>query len=255
MKAQSEIDRLDLVARAEATKVEISRAQLPLTILSLSGLLLSITSEASFSETLLVRLMTGHAIVTTILVWLRSRFAVYALLILYFLVLAVLWLLLDDPDSHTVLGSTARAIVSALVLFAGYRWWITAKPFIAAQSKDLDNERSKVAEWSSALKSPHEAHQLVEFSTKSFVRGYWTYRLLNTGYCWAFAKFKTGKMDHILDFRVLGSDAVHVTESPPEQLNIELAHRLIQGIQISDEMRDRLLRSAGVLQSATDERG
>jgi len=247
VKDRTEIDRLDLVARAEATKVAISRARLPLTILSLFVILLAVTSDASFNETLVVRAMAVLTVVTVILLWLGSRFAVYATAILFFAILVGSWLPFDDPDSHTLLGSITRIVVSAMILLAGHRWWRAAMPFIAAQSKHLDTERSTVAKWSRALKSSCESNQLVEFSTKSFLSGYWTYRLLNTGFCWASAKFKTGKMDRMLDFRVLGLNAVHVTEQPPGQLNIELAHRLLQGIQISDEMRDRLLHSVSVL--------
>lgn len=246
MKEQSEIDRLDLVARAEATKAAISRARLPMTILSVFVVLLAMMSEASFNETLAVRVLAMLAVVTTILLWRGSRIAVYGMALLFFAILAGSWFFSNDPDSHTLLGSTAKVVIPAMILLVGYGWWTNAVPFIAAQSKGLDEERSKVAAWLGALKSSNESNQLVEFSTKSFLRGYWTYRLLNTGSCWATARFKTGKMDRILDFRVLGLNAVHVTEQPSGQLNVEMANRLIQEVEISGEMRDRLLHSASV---------
>lgn len=52
-------------------------------------------------------------------------------------------------------------------------------------------------------------------------------------------------MDRILDFRVLGLDAVHVTEQPSGQVNVEIANRMVQEVEISPEMRDRLLHSGG----------
>ena len=119
-------------------------------------------------------------------------------------------------------------------------------PFMAEQSNGLDNERSKVAQWIKTLNSSNESNHLVEFSTKSFFRGYWTYRLFNTGSCWASARFRTGKMGRILDFRVLGLDAVHITEESPGRLNIEMANHLIREVEISAEMRDRLLHTASV---------
>jgi hypothetical protein len=246
VKEQSEIDRLDLAARAEAIKVAISRARLPMTILSVFVVLLAMMSEASFNETLAIRVLAMLAVVTTILLWRGSRFAVYGMALLFFAFLAGSWFFSNDPDSHTLLGSTAKVVASAMILLVGYGWWTNAVPFIAAQSKGLDEERSKVAAWLGALKSSNESNQLVEFSTKSFLRGYWTYRLLNTGSCWATARFKTGKMDRILDFRVLGLNAVHVTEQPSGRLNVEMANRLIQEVEISGEMRDRLLHSASV---------
>lgn len=245
-KDQSELDRLDLVARAEATKAAISRARLPMTILSVFVVLLAMMSEASFNETLAVRVLAVLAVAMTLLLWGGSRFAIYGMALLFFAVLVGSRFFWDDPDSHTFLGSTAKIVTSAMILMAGYGWWTRAKPFIAAQSKGFDDERSKVAVWLGALKSSNESNQLVEFSTNSFLRGYWTYRLLNTGSCWATARFKTGKMDRILDFRVLGLDAVHITEQPSGQLNVEIANRLVQEVKISGEMRDRLLHSANV---------
>lgn len=246
MKEQSEIDRLDLVARAEATKAAISRARLPMTILSVFVVLLAMISEASFNETLAVRVLAMLAVLATILLWRGSRFAVYGMTLLFFAILAGSWFFLNDPDSHTMLGSTSKVVESAIILLVGYGWWTKSAPFIAAQSKDLDKERSQVAAWLGALKSSDESDHLVEFSTKSFLRGYWTYRLLNTGSCWATARFKTGNVSRILDFRVLGLNAVHVTEQPSGQMNVELADRLIQEVEISGVMRDRLLHSASV---------
>jgi hypothetical protein len=241
---QSEIDRLDLVARAEATKAAISRARLPMTILSAFFVFLAMMSETSFNETLAVRVLAMLAVVTTMLLWRRSRFAVYGMALLFFAVLAASWFFSNDPDSHTLLGSTAKVAGSAMILLVGYGWWTNAVPFIAAQSKGLDEERSKVAAWLGALKSSNESNQLVEFSTKSFLRGYWTYRLLNTGSCWATARFKTGRMDRLLNFRVLGLNAVRLMERPSGELNVEMANRLIKEVEMSGEMRDRLLHSA-----------
>jgi hypothetical protein len=246
VKEQSEIDRLDLVARAEATKVAISRARLPITILSLFFVFLAVISGASFNETLAARLLAALAVVAAVLLWQDSRFAVYGIAVLFFALLVGVWLPWDDPDFHTFFGSTERDAISAMICFAGYRWWTNAMPFIAAQSKSFDNERSKVMEWIKMLNSSNESNQLIEFSVKSFFHGYWTYRLLYTGSCWATAKFKTGKMHRILDLRVLGSDAIHVREQPQGQLSVQMANRLIHEVEISNVMRDRLLHSMSV---------
>jgi hypothetical protein len=245
MKEQSKIEKLDLVARAEVTKVAIARARVPVTILSLFFVLLAMISEASPNETLAVRVLAVLAVATTLLLWGGARLAVYGMAVLLFAVLAISRFSSDDPDAHTLLGSTANVVVSAMILVAGYGWWTNATPFIAAQSKALDSERFEVTEWLGALKSSEASNQLVEFSTKSFVRGYWTYRLLNTGSCWATAKFKTGKMGRILEFRVLGLNAIRVTEEPTGPLNVEMMDRVIEDVEISGEMRGRLLRLVG----------
>jgi hypothetical protein len=161
--------------------------------------------------------------------------------LLFFGVVAVSRFFWDDPDSHTPLGATAKAVVFAMIVTTGYGWWTNATPFINGQAKGLDSERLEVAEWLRALKSANASDQRVEFSTKSFVRGYWTYRLLNTGSCWATTEFKTGKMGRLLDFRVLGLNAIHLAERPAGTLNVEMGHRVIQDVQLSQAMRERLL--------------
>lgn len=244
VKEQSEIERLDLAARAESITVDISGARLPLTILSIFFVLLAIISGASFDETLAVRVLAVLAVVTTILLWRASRFASYGVAVFCFVILVGSWLPFDNPDAHTLLGLTARAVVSTMILLVGYRWWTNGMPFIAAHAEGLAEERAKVAAWLKALKSINESNQFVEFSTQSFLQGYWTYRLLNTGSCWAIAKSKTRKMDRLLGFRVLALDAVHVTELPTGKMRVEMANFPIQDVEISNEMRDRLLQLA-----------
>lgn len=245
MKEQSEIEKLDLVARAEVTKVATLRARVPLTILSLFFILLAVISGASFSEMLAVRVLAVIAVITTILLWLESRIAVYGMALLFFGVLAGSRFFWDDPDSHTLLGSTANIVTSAMILVAGYGWWTNATPFTSAHSKALDSERIEAAEWLGVLKSSNASDQLVEFSTKSFVRGYWTYRLLNTGSCWASAKFKTGKMNRLLDFRIFALNAIRVAERGAGQLDVDIPGRVIRDVELSNGMRDRLLRLVG----------
>jgi hypothetical protein len=65
MKEKSKIERLDLVARAEVTKAAISRARVPLTILSLFFVFLAVISAASPNETLAVRVLAVLAVATT----------------------------------------------------------------------------------------------------------------------------------------------------------------------------------------------
>jgi drug/metabolite transporter superfamily protein YnfA len=211
-----------------------------MTILSLFFVLLAVISGASFYETVAVRVLAMLAVVTTAMLWKGSRYAAYALAILVFAVLIGAWLPFDDPDSHTMLGATANVVGYAILLFGGYRWWTNGLPFITAQSAELEMERSQVREWVKVLNSSEGTDKVIEFSSKSFVRGYWTYRLLNTGFCWLIAKFKTGNMDRLRGCRVLGLDAVHVTNQPGGKLHIVMGERTIQGVEISAVMRDRL---------------
>ena len=79
-----QIERLDLVARAEATKIILSRARVPSTFVAAFMVLLAVVSKAPFYETLAVSILAILAVVTTIMLWMRSRYAVCALAVLFF---------------------------------------------------------------------------------------------------------------------------------------------------------------------------
>jgi hypothetical protein len=63
-----------------------------------------------------------------------TSYSDYALALLFSAILIGGWLI-DDPDYHTVLGSTTIVVLSPVFLFAGYRWWTNAMPFAAAHSE------------------------------------------------------------------------------------------------------------------------
>src|SRR5215813_1527333 len=197
------IERLDLVARAEAIRSFLSRARFPLMLVSMFCVLLAFISESSFYETVAVRILATCLVATTTMVWLNSRYAPYALAILFFgLLTGSLFPFFDDPDNHTLLGSTTRYALSGMFLFAGYRWWTNSALFASGQSKAFDEERSKVFEWTRVLKSQENTGQVVAFSTRNFWSGHWTYRLLNAEFCWVVAKFKIENLGRLADLRV-----------------------------------------------------
>jgi hypothetical protein len=241
-KTLTELERLDLVARGEAAKTTLRRIRVPFVFASGFCVLLAIISSASLNETVAVRLLAVLMVLATIMVWLSARYSAYVLAACYAAFLIGGWLF-DAPDYHTFLGSTTRAVLTAMFLLWGYYWWTNARPFMSAQSEGFEKERSRVQEWIWVLKSPEETYRVVEVSRKSFWRGYWTYRLLNTGSCWVIGKFKIGNLRRLLDCRVRALDAVHFIDQAEGKLNIEMGDRSIQKVDISPVMRDRLLHS------------
>jgi hypothetical protein len=235
-----EVSQLDFVARAETTKASLIRARIPLTLVSLFFVLLGIVSGASMNETIAVRVLAIIAVVATIMLWLRSRYSPYPLALLFIATLAGGWLF-DDPDYHTVLGSTTRAAISVMVLYVGYRWWTNAMPFLAAHSERLKMERSQLQEWLRELQFPGKTDRVIEFSIKSFWRGYWTCRILNTGTCWVVSRFRIRNTPLLLDCRVYELDSVRAADLPGGKLRVEMGDRSSQDVEISPDMRDRLL--------------
>ena len=231
-------ERLDLVARGEATRQLLHRTRLPMTAVSAFIVLLAVISSAPFTETLAVRIMALIAILATAMIWLRVRYAIYALPALFFIIAGGTWIF-DDPDYRTTLGSTTRYVVSLMVAFAAYRWWTNARPFLASQSEAFDRERSEVKEWLNVLLHPAGSDHVIEFSTKIFWSGYWTYRLLRGEGFWAVAKFKLGNTDQLLSYRVMAFDAVTFTEKADGGLVVTMGDRSVSAA-LSSDMRERL---------------
>ncbi|MFZ0212474.1 MAG: hypothetical protein WBE20_14835 [Candidatus Acidiferrales bacterium] len=238
---RTEIERLDLVARAEATKTLLVRSRIPITVLSAFIVLLAFVSEASFYETLVVRALAILAVATTAMLWMNSRYSPHAVAFLFFMIL-VGALLVDDPDSRTALSLSAKYAGCAILLSAGYAWATNAIPFGTAQSEEFDAERLQVDEWIALLTAPKDTDPLVEFSKRSFWTGHWTYRLLDAGSCWVTAKFKTRNTTRLLQCRVLERNAVRMTVRPGGELDIQMGRTSVPSVEVSPEMRDCLLK-------------
>jgi hypothetical protein len=241
---RTEIERLDLVARAEAIRASFVRSAIVFTCLSGFGILLAINSEASYRETLAVRALATLAVVTTTMLWLKSRYSLYAMEMVFFGTLSAGLFLFDDPDNHTLLGASAQFAGVGMLFWGGYRCWANAKPFADAHGSGFENERSQVRHWMDVLNSPEHADHTVDFTAKSFRTGYWTYRLLNTGSCWLVEKFKMGNLSRLLDCRVRELGTVRVVNQSEGKLSILLGDQLVSDVHVTPDMLDRLSRLA-----------
>jgi hypothetical protein len=241
----TEIERLDLAARAEAVEPFLSRAALPMVFLTVTALLIALGSQASFSETLAVWTFALIAVVTVIMLMRHWCYATYGLSILNFLAAIGILKYSNDDYSHTFLGSTTNQFFLVWFVANGYGWWKTAAPFVAAHADSFEKERGQVGQWLADLKYGDRSGQVFEFSVKSFWNGYWTYRLLNLGKCWAVAKFKFRNLRGLVEYRVREPDGVTVMEQANGKLRIEIAGRSIRDVDASLELRNRLLRSVG----------
>ena len=244
MTERTEIERLDLVARAEPIKASLTRNAVVFTFLSAFIILLAIDSEASRYETIVVRAFALITVLTTGMLWLRSRYALYAMGVTFLGTLSAGLLPFDDPDNHTLLGASAWLAGAALLLWVGYRCWTNAKPFSDAHSRALEKERSQVHQWMDELDSPGRSDQFIEFSSKSFWTGYSTYRLLNTGSCWLVERFKMGKLSRLLECRVRDLGSVRVVNQSEGKLGIQLGDKSISNVQATSDTLNRLSRLA-----------
>lgn len=247
---RTEVQRFDLVAQTEATGAILWRARIPITIVSALCIWLAATSTASPRETLAVRIFALLLVLTAIMLWTKSRYAACAMTILLFVILAGPWLLAEnDPDTHTTLGRMSQYFISSVIFLIGYRWPSIAIPYIAGNAGSLQNERLQVEQWMRTLASPGYKDPVIEFSTKSFLKGYWTYRLLNTGAWWAIATFKTRNTERPLQLRVVEKNKVRANVGPDGSLNVELGNTLVTNVIAPSDVRQGLLNLCGSTES------
>jgi hypothetical protein len=244
-KELTEIERLDLAARAESVETVLSRAVLPMVFVTVIILLLALGSQASPSETLAVWTFALIGVVTVIMLLLHWCYVAYGVSILNFLGAIETLKYSNDRYSHTFLGSTTNQFFLVWFLLNGYGWWKAAAPFVAAHDDSFDKERGKIGQWLADLKYDDRNGNVIEFSAKSFWNGYWTYRLLDLGDCWAVAKFKFRNLRGLVEYRVRKPDAVTVSEQSNGKLRIGIAGRFIRDADASPEFRNRLLRIKG----------
>lgn len=227
----SDLERLDLAAKAQATEVLLSYARIVSTCLAVFTVVLAIGSEASFYETLATRVMAVFLIVLTITLWLRWRYVLY--------LVAALFAAVGVGDtvfsvhSHTILGWTVRLVMPVIWVYFGYGAWNSARTYATVRSKGWEKERVQVSQWLQVLKKPKPQDRVVELPA-SFWKG--AYCLLNLGNCWVMARFEKGERRRLLEYRVLDPGAV-TFESPTQQVIINVGKGSIRKIRVPQEFQ------------------
>jgi hypothetical protein len=218
----STIERLDCAARAHVAEAVASRVRVAFTFVSVMTICLAVVSTASWRETMVVRALAVAVTLTTVTLWRRWR---YSLCACGLVVCAVgVGTAMFGHYSQTFWGWTSRLTYPASFVFWGGWLWKVGRPLAAVQATGWEKERSQVQGWLSTLNNGDRAQEVMEVFSGSFWTGYFTYRLLNTGYCWVIAKFKKGAARRLVDFRIRELETVRVT-GLDEKLMVEIANR------------------------------
>lgn len=199
-KDYSQLERLDLAARARATEASIPRTIVVFAIFAVICTVLSAGSTASQNETGAVELFSVSLYLTLIALWLRWKYA-FHMIALLFIAVAVGGMFFRGYNPHTAFGWIVY--LSYPLIFAApiYQFWKNGVTFRAVRGKDWQTERAQVSDWLAAIQRSSRP-TILEFSTGSFWTGYSTYRVLNIDYGWAIARFKTSKLQTLYDFRI-----------------------------------------------------
>ena len=211
--ATDEITRLDVAAQAKGGQAATSRLRWTLLFLSLFITALAIEPTGSFNELLLLRVAAVFLSLTTVILWSNWRYKLFlpALLIFSFGI--------GDAFFRRPLRTKLDWSVSVLwfvgvIVLSSYSLWKQARIFAKVNSPGWKQAQSKVDAWWRVLTARQRDQRVIEFSTGSFWTGYYTYRLLRSGQCWAIAKLWNGKVSPRSSYRIRELSAVTFTTLP-----------------------------------------
>ena len=240
MKKQlTEMERLDLAAQAQAAQSFLPLLRIAFIFFSTLTVILAIASEASVFENQAMAFLAALSSVTTVMLWLRSRYAMHAATAVFFAV-----------GIGDVLmryrGATLSAWAIGYVLtmaVPGYNLWKRAIRFAAVQPIGWEKERSRVRQWLKTLEDPGTKEPVFEISSGSFWTGYFTRRLLKRPDCWVLGVWRKSP-GRLLDFRVLEPNAVRISELPSGALDIAIEKHNLKHVTLAPHAHDSLLRLA-----------
>jgi hypothetical protein len=230
--ATDEITRLDLVAQAKGGQPSTSRIRWILLFLSLFITALAIEPTGSFHELLLLRMAAVVLCLTTVILWSNWRYK------LFLPPLIIFSFGIGDAFFNRPLRTELDWFVSVLwfVGFFGmssYSLWKQARIFAKVNSPGWKQAQSKVDAWWRVLTAPERGPGVIEFSTGSFCSGYYTYRLLRSGPCWAIAKLWNGKVSARSSYRVRELSAVTFTTLPSGEKQVTIGNSKMRAVNLS----------------------
>jgi hypothetical protein len=178
-----------------------------------SGLYVIWCALLCFGETLFQKywvvglVIALFAAAATAMVWFHHRYGGLATSTVTFAIGAALAALTVPNRQHIVPNLWPYGFAMLLIFSAFFGWY----QFARQQSKEWQKERPRVEKWLTLLRKTDVPRNIVQIQQRSFVRGYFTYRFLNTGDCWAMATFKIGKENKFPEaFRIRELSAITI---------------------------------------------
>lgn len=234
----SQIKELDIAARAEVYGRDIARVRVVVLPLTIFVCLLAIFSEASHSETVLIRWMAVVAFVSTTILFSPWRFKLYGVAILW-LAFGVCRFFSDDYTHHSW-DSFFRLGMPLFFASFAYTWAQKAYYYARANSDSFLTEKTKVEQWLANLERNDRDDQVVVFNAGSFWVGYWTYAAMRVEGYWALARFKRSNWNSLAEFRILHSTALAFEPLPSGDFQVWLNGKPIPHASLPPDTVHRL---------------
>lgn len=239
---QSKIERLDLAARTLIAHKMLLFMQIMMSIFSCFMIFVVVYNNFPGSEAWALRLTTGAIAITTLLLWLRWRYAFYALAFSW--IVFVISSFIFRSDIHTLAGLIERGIFALSQLIFPIHLIRQGLVFADVRGRTDEEERleaKNLMKLMEELRVKPEENSSLNIPSGSFWTGYFSYCLSDFSGSWIVGKFKTGS-DRILELRVLSKRAVSLMEATNGKMVLRLDNKKIKNIAVSPELRQNLAR-------------
>jgi hypothetical protein len=132
-----------------------------------------------------------------------------------------------------------QLLCASLCALYGYAFWRFAGPFATVKAPGWEKEQSQVEAWWQALTSSERRQDVIEFSTGSFWREYYTYRLVRPGPYWVTVKiYKRWGRPIPWEYRVRELSSVSFTALPGAQMKVRIGKRTMRAVNMSPTILD-----------------
>lgn len=194
---------------------------------------LAYESIASSRETFLIGALAMAVVISVLIAWLKPRFAAYGWTLVFAVMAAGAFL----TNDYTRRDDPARISLVLLMLWLVFRYAKKAWKVTVIQGDNWKAECETVQKWMEALGNTELPSQVLQFDSGNFWTGYFTYRLLNTGFCWVVSKFKKGNVRTMIECKVHSVNEVRLIDIGPGQIEISIRGRNISNIKAAPEMQ------------------
>lgn len=229
----SEVDRLDMAARAFTGQRYISRNRGLFLIVIFLLVLTAIAYHGKFESPLIAPIFVAFALTASAALWINWRFKIYVLAIFCFLIALGAGVMGKSfPDR------TDQIYMIAMSAIIGINLWKMAGPYATANAPGWESERFLVEDWWQKLTALRTTKDIIEFSAGGFWTGYHTYRLLSEESCWATLRYWRGMARVTPVFRVRQLSAISFAELPSGEKRVTLGSRTMRATNLKMPERE-----------------
>jgi uncharacterized membrane protein YjdF len=154
------------------------------------------------------------AALVTLMLWRRHRYSILALAMVE-ITAGGAFLYIGLQNNHDHWWQAFNFTLVPVLVYGGIKRIKEGTQFLAVQGEEWAAERVQVRRWLGALQWMASDDKVIEIKDQTVWKTRVTYRFLNTGNCWAMAKFKAGQEKKLpTEYRIRFLSEIAFTEGP-----------------------------------------